>query len=731
MESPEIFLKELNAALRRLRGACNILESEEIDLKLLAVMRKLLLAETLGNKWIIAVGGSQGAGKTTLMSKVYSCEKWLCGNEGRGEKLPVLISESKYVHEPQGYVNRLVEQENQEGLVLKEIEVDVKEFNKVITDPAAEDLLPILKVPPRFFKRSNQAFLLLPGYEKQDRENKNWQSLMRQAMIAAGGCLIVTDETRMANQQQLEIAKDMMENELEHCKPNIVITKTEAYESDLEKSMELKNSAVKTFGLNKYDIETNVLLTGVDSTLYCEQWMPKFQAMINNLNFTGQSKRALQIKSLSEILGNDLKSVLRSINSRANIVFRSSEVTEGQLACEEILNIFDIAVEDLKIEHKKEVKNHIREVSHKATDKLDKKLINDAEGFKNWVWSAFDTSTETKQKFETLVQCAWNEASSDFIPMYAEKIQKLTIGNLGRQDNFKATTSRSVNLESGNVQNLIKLGYLDSSGQPYKFAKLTENVKSDIKIILSDQLTASGRTSKDLYKSVRLLPLLSLEYARLSFFKPKLITEEMSDSPINDSYGNVIEDGVDSFSKGVKEGRNVLKAVAGILAVDIISDGDSDILETIFGQSKESKESNVDAPNTTNDTQGGSTPPVMLHPAAVAVTAVLAACYLTVKTVTGIRKEEKEIRSYAQKLLNNIQEQHFENFCSSFDEIMRVTRSRLESTLRQRYHLDEALMRRERLAKSSADVRVLTNDLKESLDSSANDLNAFNPDLIS
>lgn len=70
-QSPDILLSELNNALRRLRGACTELEDDEIDAKLLGAMRRLLVAEVLSDTWIIAVGGSQGAGKTTLMASLY------------------------------------------------------------------------------------------------------------------------------------------------------------------------------------------------------------------------------------------------------------------------------------------------------------------------------------------------------------------------------------------------------------------------------------------------------------------------------------------------------------------------------------------------------------------------------------------------------------------------------------------------------------------------------------
>ena len=72
---------------------------------------------------------------------------------------------------------------------------------------------------------------------------------MRQALIGAGGCIIVTDETRMANQQQLEIVKDVLQNELRNCKPYIVISKTEAHRHNEKRLTELRASAQSTFKL--------------------------------------------------------------------------------------------------------------------------------------------------------------------------------------------------------------------------------------------------------------------------------------------------------------------------------------------------------------------------------------------------------------------------------------------------------------------------------------------------
>ena len=252
MQTPEILLKGLNSALRNLRGAASLLGDEDrLDSELLPVLRRLLLAEVLGNTPILAIGGSQGAGKTTLLCTLYGLEgadaAWLPPNEGRGEKLPVLIQEEVGRTTVQGAIRHLSKVGSQYELVEKD--VDISKFQEAIHDNDASVLLPILKVPQRFFLNSAHAWLLLPGYEKQDRENKEWQELMRQALIAATGCIIVTDETRMAGAADVEIVKDMLAKELSGSQALVVISKTEGARGKPERLKQLRSTAQDVFSI--------------------------------------------------------------------------------------------------------------------------------------------------------------------------------------------------------------------------------------------------------------------------------------------------------------------------------------------------------------------------------------------------------------------------------------------------------------------------------------------------
>lgn len=748
MQSPEILLPSLNSALRRLRGACTVLGNDEIDKSLLEVMRRLILAEVLGDKWIIAMGGSQGAGKTTLMSTIYELNDWLKGNEGRGEKMPVLIYESDDTETPQGYVRRLVpvkspnkdaiepEIENKIGktkptdFTLDDVPVkDIAEFQKIICDPAPADLLPVLKVPPRFFNQKKQAWLLLPGYEKQERSNRSWQELMRQAMIAAGGCIVVTDETRMANVQQIEIVKDMLENELKNCQPYIVISKTEScrntenHPKNEQRRREIITSACATFKVD----DKHVILSGAEDPQYIKEWLPQLRTAINDLTLSGTSNRQEQMAHLTDVIGKDLTRVLNTIRSKSRIYFASTAGDADDslsVAMEKILEEFDIAAESLREKHTREVNANADKAFEDARRSMLNLLKNEHEGFKNIISNVFQSTSEDTEKMNALVQRSWQTAAPGFHSNYSISLGNLTAPLLGRTTEEESRKPSQGLLAKSNSEKLIELGYKDKSGKSIEYKKLKKDTIKDLRILLGntseEEEKAYQDTSKKLGASVALLPALTLEYSRIAYAMPKswgLTGDGTLGHPI--SGGNVTRDGVASLSAGVDLGRTAIKAFAALLAVDVVSDGDADIL-------------NVFTNNTpTSNTPTGTPPPLptgtplTLHPAAVAVAAVVAGAYVTSIAITGVRNIERQASARAHSMLANVRDQQAKHLRESFDHAIAVARDRVKEKLRERYHLDETLMQKDRLAVAIADVSAIANDLRHELESSPVGLQPF------
>tara|TARA_Y100000815_G_C13348762_1_gene503308 strand:+ start:7304 stop:9556 length:2253 start_codon:yes stop_codon:yes gene_type:complete len=744
LQSPEVLLESLNNALRHLRGASTELGNEEIDGKLLEVMRRLLLAQVLGDTWVVAVGGSQGAGKSTLMACLYGLldaeDKWLQGNEGRGEKMPVLVLEQGDRQQAQGFVRRLVKDNGANSFTLQDVPVDIAEFQRVISDPATGDLLPVLRVPRRYFKRDNQAWLLLPGYEKQDRDNRAWQELMRQAMVAAGGCIVVTDETRMANDQQIEIVKDMLEGELAGVRPVVVVSKTEASREDPAKRQQLRDSAQATFQVPAEAAEHHIILTGIDDPEYVEQWMPHLERAVHDLNFTGQANRHLQMSGLSGLLGKDLTRVLTLIRSKSRLYFGSETETEGAQVLQAVLEKFDEAAEDLRAAHLGLVSELSGRALTEAGAALDEALKDNHEGFKNWIANAFDTTSESKTKLQRAVQSAWRNGASQLFTQYSGGLARLTASKLGRTYAAPVAGSPKPILAPEQTRSLIQVGYMHPSGQMASFKKLTPEIARDVRLLLGhhsqEDAQAHQAASKALGDSVELVPALTLEYTRLLYAMPEVVGLKEGVQPSAGAPAkNLVEDGVHSLQASVDLGKTALRSLATVMAVDVVSDGEADILATMFGkreqkQEQKQEQSQEQGQGQEVESSGGDSVPVApttLHPVAVAAAAVVAGAYLTTVAVSRLRTYEKAASAQAHTMLLSVHDAHVGHLRAQFDNTMAAARARIVEALRARYKMNETLMRKDRLARTMADVVSLASDLRHDLDASTAGLHLFIP----
>ncbi len=542
---------------------------------------------------------------------------------------------------------------------------------------------------------------------------------MRQAMIAAGGCIVVTDETRLANQQQLEIVKDMLEKELKNCKPYIVISKTEAYRHNPQRQAELRKSAAETFNVATEHSDNNIILTGTDDPEYITEWMPYLRRAIDDLNFSGQTNRYLQLTHLTEIVSKDLPRVMNMIRTQSRLYYHSDKggQDDGSQVLAEVLEVFDSAVQDLREKHNEKVKACVTKVFEDAKRNMDSTLAKEHEGFVNWVSNAFDTTSETKRKLQKLVDVSWQEASEDFFDDYVNSLRQLTAAKLKPMPNGNERRNLPVSPK------LVALGYMNSAGQLVQHEQLDAEKVSNIKMLLNHGPTSNVQNTtvvnKQFRKSVALIPALSLEYTRLVYAMPEIFIElqpyvTLEQDGGETSTGNVAAEGVETLNAGVDLGRTALKSLAAVLAIDVVSDGDSDILGALFGQDQPS----------TDPTTGLPVPPVpvMMHPAAVAVTAVVAAAYVTTAALTRMRTFEKKASAQAHVMLASVHDHHIEHLRNKFDETMNAARKRISETLRARYHMDEMLMRKDRLAKAIADVNALIDDLRTELRSSASGL---------
>ena len=717
MQTPELLLSDLNRALRELRGAVVALKDDGINAGLLPIMRNLMLAELLGKEWIVAVGGSQGAGKTNLVRTMYGLSAatktdWLEDNEGQGERYPVLIQEDDTEENPQGYLRKLIEVSGTYKIETEQVK-DISDFRKACRGEMPEVMLPVLKVPRKFFKENGQALILLPGYEASNRDNHEWQTLMRQVLIGAAGCVIVTDQTRLANQQQLDIVKDMLSNELRASRPLVVVSKTERLAD--EQLLELKQSAATVFKLNDGLPEPRVICTGSDDAEYVKKWIPELIAALQDMSVGGGELRQMQLARLENLLGCDLNKVTNLIHSRATLFMQQKNgVSDAQAIVKNCVEEFDDAASELRDDYHAAVQQMLGEQISEAMGKLAGQLIDKHEGVWNKVKNVGDTFSETQQAIESDVTGAWN-APGNVLPKYARLLEGLTQKKLRRGPGGPVTAA----LSSGHT--LQRLGYIDAKDQPVQ-SKLTD---PDVQANLAVLLRGTGTSTENFEKTARLLPVMALEYARIASVLPELVgvnartLEAIPQMDVLASAQKVQE----QFGQFKDVSSSVIKGLGAVLAVDIAADGQVDTIPTLLsalGLGGADTTETVAAPIGGGAVVGGTAATV-----ALSVAAVVAIGFLAHSALRQVQQHDKDVGVMAKAMLLKIKDQHLSHFMSHFDDLMRKLRSQLRQSLRQRYALDQTLMEQDQLAKALSDIRVLQRDLLGELARSGQTLQLF------
>jgi len=715
MQTPELLLTKLNQALRELRGAARVLDNDEVDLQLLPVMRRLTLAELMNNRWLIAVGGTQGAGKTTLVRTLYGLgdnDAWLPANEGRGETMPILIEESAEHITPAGYAKVLRPSADvPHQFELADVPLTSEQFVQACRGQSAEVLLPVLRVPRRHFQHAGQALLLLPGYEVRTEANAAWQDLMRQALVGAAGCVIVTDSTRLANQAQQVILKDMLANELRTVQPIVVVTKTEAIAGNPEKLAELRGTAIAAFELGGADASSRVFCASVHAAGASGEevpaWLAALGAALRDMSLSGTASRQVQMASLEETLSVDLVAVLRELKIHSTLHARQAGGSGGaDDTMKSCLAAFDDACAALRDDHQRMVAELTATHCTKAWEDMQIRLERDHEGLKNKITQTFDSVTAIQRKLENNVMGAWHQPGP-ILEKYTAVLGKLTAKAVG------PVTPQTALPASAPV--MQRLGYIDDKHQAVTARFTDEAVQTNLHALLRSRAgdATTSKSDRDLERTAALLPAMTLEFTRIASAFPLLVhvdqrtLTEMPRGDLAASAGKIRA----QFTEFAGASQGILKGIAAVMAVDVAADGHADIIDALLSSI------GVGASTATATTTGGAATAAGLTVGG-AVVAAIAIGYLAHSALQETRRHDGQVRTLANSMLQHTRDHHQAHFAARYDELMNTMRSHLKQGLRRRYGLDTHLMEQDRLQKALADVRVFQQDLLSQLASS-------------
>ena len=314
--TPEAYLKTLVRQLNSVNVATGYLseeEREEFLPELHEALRACQMTSLIYGHTVTAVAGSQGAGKTTLIRELYGLDdSWLAGNEGQGERVPVMVLEDEAVTAPQGFLYRWTDEVGTEGM--RGTPVSPAAFGNATRAWGGNTLeLPVLRVPVRHGGgRSNVGFMLLPGYEEINDRNESWQAFMRLALVAASACVLVTDGSLLA-QHNDTILVDLKEQQLAGVEPVVAIAKTEKMAE--ERRAELRTTAAARFGVP----EERTICTGSGNAA---EWEAPLLAAVGRHGGVGAETRARQLQDLEKlgrVVGIVVNEARRAVRTSADL----------------------------------------------------------------------------------------------------------------------------------------------------------------------------------------------------------------------------------------------------------------------------------------------------------------------------------------------------------------------------------------------------------------------------
>ena len=704
MNRPELMLTNLNRVVRELRGAITYLEDDELNTQMDAVIRRLFLAELLAKEHLIAIGGSQGAGKTTLIRLMYDLHHneespetgWLPANSGRGERMSVLILEDDAVEQAQGYLRVLEAHPAQPGHVqIVERKAESREeFRKASGGHLNHVMLAVLKVPRRYFNHNGQGFMLMPGYELMHDENHSWQTLMRQVLVASAGRVIVTDELRLSNASQLAIQRDLHTSQLIGTAPLIIVTKTEGHAGALRKLEELRNNAGEAFAIAPEHRDRLILCTG-SSESSVEQWRPQLIEALANVHETTLVNRERQLQQLEQLLNQDLNYTLAGIRSKFAL-HAAVEQNSGHQIIQEALEVFDQARDSLRDEYKRGLRHSLSVHHDDSKDCMETLLINNHEGLINKIVNVFDTVTEKQVNLTGDIKRAWAEPGN-YLDAHIDVLGKLTGRRLGAPQAF----IERIESKGGLTNHVARLGYNDDQGNATEWSKIAPHTLDNLAVLFypgRDDEGRIGQLNKELCNSLKLLPAMTLEFARIGSLFPEVFgIDSGSLQPLDgDNAVAAAERIQNDFSALQKIGSNLVKGLALMLAVDVAADAQIQTIPAL-----------LDVLGIGSGAAGISM--------TGAVTGMFAIGLLTYSVLKEVDRQDRHTRDQALNTLSRFKDHYQAHYLEQFDILMDQVRTRLRDSLTMRYRLDEALMRRDRISKALADVTSLRLDLQEEI----------------
>ncbi|WP_413305789.1 hypothetical protein AA0X95_04410 [Bacillus sp. 1P10SD] len=290
--------------------------------QLKALHNKLSITNLMANRSLVAITGLQGTGKTTIIKRLYELpEDILPENSGRGERLPVFITEKK-VDRIETYVNRPKQNDDGHLEVVAE-KVSPQEFNRIAMNPKVnEDLWLECMVPERYLKDEMKSIVLLPGFEKDDKDIS--QLLLEHILYLSNSSVMVLRKDTFARESTQEMMRKVKQI-YKNMKPVIAITFGDV---NADQNAAFKKQIMEEFELQVHEHD-HVVITG-EKPQFSEDWQSHLKDAIDRYGYENNTRDDL-VKQLIRSLARQMDDALFQVRKILEAEMKKRKMEQGQL----------------------------------------------------------------------------------------------------------------------------------------------------------------------------------------------------------------------------------------------------------------------------------------------------------------------------------------------------------------------------------------------------------------
>ncbi len=329
-------------------------------------IRKLFIATMMYDKKLICVSGLQGAGKTTLMRNFYKLDsEFLDPTRGRGERVPVLITEKKNIKEPEMYAI-IIDKDDNGVYYQQKSKLSADEYISATKGGDSKIMYLELFVPYSHTNNEGISFMLLPGFEKK---NDYWNNLIEFSVNSSDAAVFVFNETSFSNadnDKYLSIVEGKFGNNLVYA-----ISGSDGSQDD---NLEVKQTCIRTLNIPESETERVVCVGSYTDQTKNTAWIKAFEDALEKYAY----RETQQFQRNSGYMYKEIHNIKENLYQILGVLNSDSSAEMKEYHDDALLNAFDKAVKKKRTEFEGELNSEFKLAKNESLTNLEQQFVEDS-----------------------------------------------------------------------------------------------------------------------------------------------------------------------------------------------------------------------------------------------------------------------------------------------------------------------------------------------------------------